>query len=524
MNTLHKEGNMKKLSRRDFIKKAGLTAAAATAVSLVPKGVKNVLAKGGKEEEKEMGAPAVVMSEQDKWRQFEGETVRILTENTPPSVGIMGAAESFTKLTGMKAEFTMDFMDPLKEKMFLDLRGGNPNYHINYAQPRPIGCIVFEYWQPINKFIDIKTGESKYPDLPSVPECPNGLKEAFLDLHMDAGGFFFEKENLYGLPYDSACGIMFYRKDIFDKYGKKFEDQYGKPMRLGADVSWDDVYDISMFLKKNMKGEADYPFAFHYAQNWPIVNEFTTLCTSWGVKKDGFEGIEDIFLGSRTPGPIFSNPKDYDIAVTVLDWMKMVYQDILHPDCNTWDWGGLGTAMAAGNVAIMRQAGEFCPFVEDAEQSNIAGKVGYAVVPYGPAGINSYEIGPSALAIPKALPEREQRKAWLFMLWATGPEAQWEAFTKFYGTPVRKTAFEESRKRGWMDPESDFRKAQHLLPQEIEVRDHVDGFGIGPKVDFYSEYLDIVGGEVSKFVTGKTPKPKTAMDNIVARVNRITKT
>ena len=79
---------MKEMSRRDFLK---FTGAAAVGASVLPLGAKSLFAS----------------KDLNKWRQFDGETVRILTENTPPSLGIQGAAEGFTKLTGMKAEFTL---------------------------------------------------------------------------------------------------------------------------------------------------------------------------------------------------------------------------------------------------------------------------------------------------------------------------------------------------------------------------------------------------------------------------------
>ena len=140
---------MSKISRREFLKVAG---AGAVALSVPSIWIKKAYAQDYAGI-KWQPSP----DELKKWRQFEGETVYVLTENTPPSVGIRGAAEDFTKLTGMKAEFTLEVMDPLKEKIFLDLRGGNPQFHVNYAQPRPIGCVISEYWTPVNKFVDVKT-------------------------------------------------------------------------------------------------------------------------------------------------------------------------------------------------------------------------------------------------------------------------------------------------------------------------------------------------------------------------------
>ena len=492
---------MKEIERRTFVK-LGLAAAAGTA--LVPNWIERALASP---------------SETAKWRQFEGETVKILCENTPPSLGIKATAENFTTLTGMKTEFTLHAMDELKEKMFLDLRSGKPEYIVNYAQMRPIGCVVCDFWQPIDKWVDVKTGKSKIPELPDVPDANGDLVGSFIPKHFDACATYFDPSKFYTLPYDTAQGIMFYRKDIFDKYGPKYQDKTGKPFKLGPDVTWDDVFDMCMFLKNNCK-EVDAPLGLHYAQDWPIVSEFNTSLTGWGVANDGFPGIKDGFVGERNPGPFFARKADYDKAVQVLEFLKKL-REIMHPDVMTWDWGGLGTAYSTGKLVIQRNCGEFAPFVEDAKTSVAADKTGYAIVPKCPAGINAYEMGPAGLAIPKVLPEKEQRKAWLYILWATSAKAQWNAFEQFYGTPVRTANMDEATKRGWVTPDSTFRKAQHLWVQMKELTQYLNGWDVGPKIPTYNEYLGAVGPEVSKYVAGVTPKPQQCMDNMIAKVNKL---
>ncbi|MBI5604547.1 MAG: extracellular solute-binding protein [Deltaproteobacteria bacterium] len=453
-----------------------------------------------------------------KWRQFEGETIRVLTENTPPSLGIKGALDGFTKLTGMKAELTLENMDALKEKMLLDLQGGKPEYHVNYVQCRPIGSVMYHFWEPTNTFVNLKTGKSLHADLPDVPDCPNGLYEAFMPMHVESSSIQYDKNIWYGLPYDTAQGIMFYRKDIFDKHHKKYEDQTGKKLMLTPNTTWEELFNQCAFLKKAEPGIA--PFGLHYGNGWPIISEFNSLGLAYGVKKDGFAGIENPFVGKKNPGPVFSEKSDYDAGLQALEFMKKL-REVMHPDVVIWEWGGLGTAFATGKIAMMRQCGEFVPYIEDPKASVAAGKTGYAVVPKGPSGINAYEMGCASLAIPKALPMKEKKKAWLFILWATGPEAQWTAFEKFYGTPVRKSAYTKARKLGWLDENPKFKKAQHLRIQEIELTKYIAGFTPGPKIPYYNEYLDVGGTELSKWVTGEYKTAKETLDKYISRVNSL---
>jgi len=506
-----------KITRRDFIKKVGITTAALSSVTILPKGIKDAFAAGA---EKEKKAPSITPEKVDVWKQFAGETVRVLTENTPPSLGIRGAAPMFEKLTGMKVEFTLDFIDPLKEKMFLDLRSGNPQFHVNYAQPKPIGAVMCDYWTPINKFVDIKTGKSLMLDLPDVPEVPpEGLAYAFSPMHFRIGCQYYNEGVAYGLPYDTAMGILFYNKDIIEKYGKKFEDKYGKQMKPDENTTWEDLYIIADFINNDCP-EVDYGLGFHYAQGWPINQDYVALLRSYGVVSEGFAEIKDPTLGSRNPGPYMSDKKDYDGALQVLEMMKK-FASIIHPDSLVWDWAGLGTAQATGKIAMQVNCGEFCPYLEDPNESIVAGKVGYSVDPKGPAGIHGVELGAACLAIPSQLPEREQKKAWLFVLWATGPQGQWEAFTRYYGTPTRVSSYEQARKEGWLEEDSTFRKAQHLRVQDIQMNKYSDGLNIGPKIPTYTQYLDIVGGELSKLVGGRTKSTKECLDTMISRLNKL---
>jgi multiple sugar transport system substrate-binding protein len=509
---------MEKLSRRDFLGKTGKVAAAAAVGATLLGGrgsVQKLFAESGK-----AAGPAKIMTEDQKWKQFAGETIKVCLENTPPSLGIKAVAKGFSDLTGMKVEFTLDGMDALKQKIFLDLRGGNPSYHIVYGQPTPIGGVVVEYLTPISKFCDQTTGKSVQADLPDVPDCPNGLIKAFEPKHFEAGSQFYEKDVFYGLPYDDAQSVLYWRNDIWATYGKKYQDKYGRPMKPTANTSWEEIYNICMFLKTAAKDEIDAPLGLHFGQGWPIASEYCRFLRAFGVMNEGYEGIKDQWMGYRNPGPYLTNKGDFDKAIQVIEWMKKIRTDILHPDAMVWEWGALGTAFATGKIAIMTQCGEFCPYIEDPKQSKAAGKTSYGVVPKGPAGINAYEVGPSSIMIPNALPEREQKKAWLFELWATGPEAQWQAFTTMYGSPVRVSAYEKARKNGWFDEKSTFRSSLELPAQENELNNHIDGYALGPKVPFYNELLDVQGSELSKFVSGQT-SAKDCLKTMAARLNKL---
>lgn len=458
-----------------------------------------------------------------KWQQFKGETIYVATENTPPSVGMLGVIKDFEELTGMKVVTTIDTMDALKEKIFLDLKGDTGRFHLNYGQPGPIGCMVAEYWVPINKFIDIRTGKSLMPDLPDVPDIPEGttLEEAYSPMHVEGGCKFFDPTIWYGLPYDTAMGIIFYRKDLFEKYNDKFTEIYGKPLEWTDDTTWYDLYDIGKFFNEYVD-EVEYGLGFHSAQNWPVNQSYTAMLNAWGVKKGGFAEIENPLLGSRSPGPYLSDPEDYKKAIDCVEFMKKI-EEISHPDDVVFGWNELATAQAMGKIAIQWNCGEFAPYMEDPERSKVAGKIGYGVSPKGPGGINGYEIGCSSMAINGSLPLREQKKAFLYLLWTTGPVAQYKAFEAYSGTPVRRSVYDEARKRGWNWTVNDHRVVGvYLEVQERQMLKYPEGW-TSLKIPTYTKYLEIIGSDLTKYITGKTRTAKECVDNMIKRMDKLHK-
>jgi len=459
-----------------------------------------------------------------KWRQFAGETVYVATENTPPSLGMYNVLENFEELTGMKVDMTLDLIDELKEKIFLDLKGGAGGFHVNYGQTAPIGTQVNEYWSPINKFADVDTGKSLFPDLPDIPDIPEGtkLEDAFTAGNTEFGAKFYEPHTWYGMPYDTAMYIMFYRKDLFEKYNDKFIEEYGKPMvieGMGEYLTWDDWYDFSVFFNKYVT-EVDYAMGMCNAQNWALNLNFQTFLRAWGVEGNGFEKLDRV-LGSRDPGRFLSHdPEEYEKALGSLEFFKKLYLE-MDPDSVVWAWDETGTAMCTGRIGMMYQCGEYVPMVEDPTKSEVWGKVGYAVCPTGPGGYHAYAVGAAPISINGTIPMREQKKGYLYVLWTTGPVAQHKAFEMFSGTPVRGTVYEYARARGWDYYTEEGHRAVgiYLKVQEKQSTAYEDAWCV-TKIPTFTKYLEITGGEVSKCLVGKVT-PKEAMDNMISRLNKL---
>jgi multiple sugar transport system substrate-binding protein len=96
---------------------------------------------------------------------------------------------------------------------------------------------------------------------------------------------------------------------------------------------------------------------------------------------------------------------------------------------------------AQGNVATFLDINLFVPTLENPEKSKVAGKVGYAMVPRGPAGRAPFLAGWAYSLSPFS---KHKEAGWYFVQWATNKELNLAA--KLDGWPSPRTSAWESPK------------------------------------------------------------------------------
>lgn len=115
--------------------------------------------------------------------------------------------------------------------------------------------------------------------------------------------------------------------------------------------------------------------------------------------------------------PIF----DSDAGVQAAEFYAELIRNYAPPGTGTAAWDVVQGHMQQGLASMNIDATNFGVQFEDPEKSLVAGQIGYAEVPAGPAGAfpSLFTYG---LAIPSASSRKEQAAA--FIRWATGPEFQ----------------------------------------------------------------------------------------------------
>ena len=479
-----------KMSRRSFLQNAGKAAL----------GGGLLMAVGGMIEKPKFGFSATKKGD-DLWRQYAGTKLIFMSENTPPSSAIKARAKEFFDLTGMEIDIRQDVLSTVQEKCGIDLKGGSTAYHLNYAQDKPMGTIFADYWADMKDFMTDST-------LPQDPEGYGDDKWGYRWL--DVCGRFYGEDKIVALPYDNAVAVMFYRKDLFEKYTKEFEKEFGYPLQYTDNTTWKNMLDFMKFFNKG-KYNVEYGYGFQGLEGWAGQLDFQRPLFAHGQWQEW--EMEDQFVGTRNPGPCKWGD---DQSIMSLTKMKDLYKSA-HPESLSWDWSGVNNAFQTGKVAMCVNYGEFAATVEDPKQSVAAGgKVGYGMDPKGEPSwivnggqaVNATNYGIGGIAINGNLSKDLQRASYIFAMWATSKKLQKLVLETLGGTPTRMSVLNDPDVVKGM-------KRPTTMPNALTYPATLKGCKPphvvpGPKIPKWNEYATIQCIEIARCMAGKQSPEATA--------------
>ncbi|MCF8490956.1 MAG: ABC transporter substrate-binding protein [Rhodospirillum sp.] len=444
-------------------------------------------------------------SEEAKWKQYAGSKLVFLSENTPPSFAIRENIKAFYDLTGIEVEILTDDLPVVQQKTGIDLRSGKADYVLNYVQDKPIGA----------PFADFFVDQSRMFGDETLPQDPEGYGDgAWFENFLTACGRFYDESKVIALPYDSAVAATFYRQDLFEKHSKDFEAEYGYRLEFNNETTWKHVLDIAKFFKAAKESGMDVPYGYAQHQGsfaWTTQLDIQRLMFSHGQWIDF--PIDDK-LGSKTPGP--TNWGD-EQSVLMLEKFKEL-GDASHPDNLANGTLELNTVYQAGNLAMQVQFHEFAASVEDEKTSRAAGgRTAYAPCPKGEPSwiinggqaVNGTNCGIGGIGINANASEDMQRAAYLFAIWSTSKQNQYEILAGLGGTPTRRSVLD-------IPEVAAARERPTSMPNALTF-DAVYDYGIkdphfvlGPKIPEANEYHSIIASETQAMLSGEMTPQETA--------------
>jgi multiple sugar transport system substrate-binding protein len=382
------------------------------------------------------------------WRRFQGKELFFLFYKHPWVDEIVKHVPEFESLTGMKVKYEILPEVQGRQKLVIEMTAGSggvdgfhSSTHVEKRQFWKSG-----WYQPLNKFLEDPTLTP--PDFDWADIVP-GAKAAVLQ----------PDKSISGIPTFVDPFVLFYRRDLYAARGLK------PPKTLDE-----------------MEAQAK---AFHSPpQMYGIVYRGlkNANATPWAYVLFAFGGE---YL-----------TKDGKANMTTPEWVKSMdyYVRLLRsygpPGVVNFNWYECSSAFMQGQVAIYFDGVNFANQFEDPAKSKVAGKVGYAALPAGPAGHYTCTFT-NAMAV--SAQSRNKEAAYLFCAWSTNKANCKRELLAGVGV---------SRASTWNEPEV---KAKPKMPQGWYDA-YLASLKIGrpglPEIVGVTEYRDIIGVAIQKAIEG----------------------
>ena len=328
------------------------------------------------------------------WRRYEGQTISVMLNEHPWTNGLKKHLPEFEQLTGIKVQLNTYSEDLYMDKMEQALRSSSPP-GVYMVPMDDFAATQFQagLMEPLTPFLNnpsLTTGDYDFSDF------PKGLVDP---AYFPAGA---ADARLYEIPISTESYILFYNKDLVNKY-------------LGGvlPTTMQDLIAAAQSITAQGGGQV-YGSVMRGVRSDTVRDTLTGLVLNeWPLDRPIQAPYNVWFDGS------WSNPRltDPSIVAGLSDYAKLLAAG--PPNKFNIDWYDATALFQQGKVAFFIDASVFGPGFEDPSQSTVAGKVGYAPLPrgnvQGGTGVWSWGLAMGANA-------QNKGASWLFLQWATGKD------------------------------------------------------------------------------------------------------
>jgi sorbitol/mannitol transport system substrate-binding protein len=340
-----------------------------------------------------------------------GVTITVASVNNPDMVIMEELSAKFTEQTGIKVNFTILSENEIRSKITQDVALGGGQFDLVTLGTSDTATYLDNGWA-----LNLDT---LFAAMPAGERAAYDLDDIFGSVRDSMTSA--AKGGLAGLPFYSESTMVFYNKDIFAAKG----------LTMPVNPTWDDIYNLA--VKANDPAQGICGIAFRglpgYGQNMYI---FGVLVNSFGAQ------YYDMNWNAKFNTPEMRN---------ALEYYKKLIKDAGEPSPTTSGYTECLNLMASGKAAMWYDATVSAGTMANSPDSQVKGKIGYAISPVAVKTKNTGTIGGWGISVTAGT--KYPTEAFKFLTWCTSKE---------YIRLVGET-------KGWKLAPSGTRKSTYSIPQ-----------------------------------------------------------
>ncbi|WP_279482498.1 ABC transporter substrate-binding protein [Aureimonas sp. SK2] len=376
------------------------------------------------------------------WKKHAGTTLEVNLTKNPRGELLRKYQAEFEELTGIKVNSEATPEQQQRQKAVIELTSGRPSFdviHISFhAQKRQ--------YEKAGWLADLSAFMAD-PAMTDASLTASDFAPAGLSYAKDAEG------RIRALPFSVDYWIVYWNKDLFEAKGLAYPETFDA-MLAAAKALTDKDAGTSGFVARGMKNA-----------NTPV----------WTSLMLGF--------GQQAIGPDGTILADNEKGVEAAKLYQALMTETAPRGVTGFNWAECQSAFLQGKVGMWFDGVGFAAPLENPELSRVVGKVGYGVVPAGPAGRAAPTLG-DGIAVTEASTKKEA--AYLYCQWAVSKEMGARLFQAGAGVPFRTSVVEDAEVRKgvtmpaeWADAVAQSAKVSQIaLPVVIPVTEFRDIYGV----------------------------------------------
>jgi len=393
-------------------------------------------------------APVPARADTVDWQRYKGTQLFLLFYKHPWVDQIIKYVPEFEDRTGMKVQYEIIPEVQGREKLVIEMTAGSGGIDAWHASMHVEKRRFWKsgWFQPLNAYLEDKTLTAE--DYAWTDVTP-GAKAAVTQ----------PDKTISALPTFVDPFVLFYRQDLFQQRGwappKTLEELEGYAQKLHSPPG------MYGFVMRGLKNANATPWAFVlYA------------------------------MGGKYLTPDRKSAMNTPEWIKSMDWYAGMLRRYAPPGVVNFNWYECSATFMQGQVGMYVDGVNFANQFEDPAKSKIVGKVGYAVLPAGPAG-NFAPTFTNAVAV--SAKGRHKEAAYLFSEWATSKQSCNRELLGGVGVGRAST---------WGLPEV---KARPKMPPGWYAA-YQESVKIGraglPEIVDVTQYRDIIGVAIQKAIEG----------------------